>query len=90
MLVKPRCSATLEHPVIAHEELGARHVRAVGMLDDELRVMTPDPVLWRREGDRLADAPNWQTATAVIERLLRTGVFTIPVTLPFFAIEFAR
>jgi xylan 1,4-beta-xylosidase len=28
---------------MAHDELGARHVRAVGMFDDEMRVLGRDP-----------------------------------------------
>jgi xylan 1,4-beta-xylosidase len=28
---------------LAHDELGARHVRAVGMFDDEMRVLGRDP-----------------------------------------------
>ena len=39
----------------AHEELGTRHVRAVGMFDDELRVLGNDPKDLKRE-----PRYNWQ------------------------------
>jgi xylan 1,4-beta-xylosidase len=57
----------------AHREIGARHVRAVGMLDDELRVLTRDPVQWRSEA-AIHTEPNWQINTMIIERLLGIGI----------------
>ena len=58
---------------LAHKELGARHVRAVGMLDDEMRVLTADPTLWRQEVNTHRE-PNWQIVTMVFERLLDIGI----------------
>ncbi len=62
-----------EQLALAHRELGARHVRAVGMFDDELRVLTRDPARWRQKEQRHVE-PNWQIDTYIIERLLAAGV----------------
>lgn len=58
---------------MAHRELGARHVRAVGMLDDEMRVLTADPTRWRQD-EKTHREPNWQIVTMVFERLLEIGI----------------
>ena len=58
---------------LARRELGTRHVRAVGMLDDEMRVMTPDPTRWR-DTNKFSPEPNWQMVTHVVERLLGIGI----------------
>ncbi len=58
---------------LAHDELGARHVRAVGMFDDEMRVLGADPQSFNdpaRRGKRL----NWQVVDYVIESLLDMGI----------------
>ena len=39
---------TQDHLRLAHHELNARHVRAVGMLDDEMRVLATDPTNFRK------------------------------------------
>ncbi len=62
-----------EQLALAHKELGVRHVRAVGMLDDEMRVMTPDPTRWKT-AEHFAPEPNWQIDTHIIERLLGLGI----------------
>ena len=62
-----------EQLALAHRELGTRHVRAVGMLDDEMRVLTRDPARWRQKDGHHVQ-PNWQIDTYVIERLLAIGV----------------
>lgn len=59
---------------MAHAEIGARHVRAVGMFDDEMRVMGIDPVNFASNERRLAVRPNWQVVDYVIGRLLRAGI----------------
>lgn len=68
-----------EQLATAHRELEARHVRAVGMLDDEMRVLTADPTRWREE-NKLHAEPNWQIITMVFERLLRLGIFPVITT----------
>lgn len=69
----------LEQVKEAHDELGARHVRAVGMLDDEMRVLTGDPTRWR-EKDNIRTEPNWQIDTYIIERLVDIGVLPMVTT----------
>ncbi len=64
-----------EQLALAHRELKIKHVRAVGMLDDEMRVLTADPEKWReKEHGYTVDNPNWQNVTYVIERLLDMGI----------------
>lgn len=54
---------------MAVDELGARHVRAVGIFDDELRVLrTPNAV------ETTSDKPNWQLVDYCIDSLLEVGV----------------
>ena len=58
---------------MAHDELGGRHVRAVGMLDDEMKVLGPDPTGFRnrnKKGPRV----NWQVVNYVIDSLLEIGI----------------
>ncbi len=57
---------------LAHEEIGLRHVRAVGMMCDELRTYTIDPRSWRDE--HRSPRPNWQIVDRCIEALLSIGV----------------
>src|SRR3989442_10819543 len=48
-----------EQIALAHRELGARHVRAVGMFDDELRVFCPGPEGFGQPGVN-PPRTNWQ------------------------------
>jgi xylan 1,4-beta-xylosidase len=57
---------------MAHDELGARHVRAVGMFDDELRVLAIDPTTWRDQ--KREPRVNWQIVDYIIESLLDIGI----------------
>ncbi|MCX8092507.1 MAG: hypothetical protein N3I86_16520, partial [Verrucomicrobiae bacterium] len=57
---------------VAHEEIGARHVRAVGMFDDEMRVLALDPTTWRDK--KRTPRLNWQIVDYVIESLLELGL----------------
>ncbi|RPI21359.1 MAG: hypothetical protein EHM61_24945 [Acidobacteria bacterium] len=57
---------------MAHDELGGRHVRAVGMFDDEMRVVAQDPAKWRNQGDKTH--VNWQIVDYVIGSLLNLGI----------------
>ena len=63
---------TQEHLKLAHDELGARHVRAVGMFDDEMRVLglSPSSFLDKARRPRL----NWQVVDYVIDSLLDMGI----------------
>jgi len=57
----------------AHRELGARHVRAVGMFDDEMRVFCPSPASFM--GYETKDPrTNWQVVDYVIDSLLDRGL----------------
>jgi len=57
---------------LARTELGGRHVRAVGMFDDELRVLRPGPESYgvKEPAPRL----NWQIVDAAIDALLERGL----------------
>lgn len=68
-----------EQLALAHRELKTRHVRAVGMFDDELRVLTRDPARWRQK-DATHVEPNWQIDTYIIERLLAIGIHPMITT----------
>lgn len=58
---------------LVREELGARHVRSVGMYDDELRVFRPSPQSFM--GYAPADPrTNWQITDYVMDSLLDRGL----------------
>ena len=62
-----------EQLALAHQELGGRHVRAVGMYDDEMRVFCPSP------GAFMGYEPpeprtNWQMVDSVMDALLDRGL----------------
>ncbi len=63
---------TQDQLAMARDELGLRHVRAVGMYDDELKALTNDPALWRDNGDKRRT--NWQVVDYCIRSLLDLGV----------------
>jgi xylan 1,4-beta-xylosidase len=63
---------TISQLKVARDELGLRHVRAVGMYCDEMRVLAPDPRTWQ-ETQRPVRT-NWQVVDACIEALLGIGV----------------
>lgn len=58
---------------MAHDELGARHVRAVGMWDDEMRVLGIDPQKFGQK-DRDEVRLNWQVVDYVMDSLLEIGI----------------
>jgi len=64
-----------EHLKMAHDELGARHVRAVGIFDDEMRTLGTDPKSFFHapaEGNKPRN--NWQVTDYVIDSLLDIGI----------------
>ena len=61
-----------EHIALAQEELGLRHVRAVGMFDDELRTWSVPPTAWKDK--EKTHSANWQIVDECIRRLLDRGV----------------
>lgn len=54
------------------KDLNLRHVRAVGMFDDELRVYGIDPTTWREKERK--QKYNWQVIDYAIESLLERGI----------------
>ena len=62
-----------EHLELARRELGARHVRAVGMYDDEMRVFRPSPASFMGY-DSKEPRTNWQMVDYVIDSLLDRGL----------------
>ncbi|MDX2055789.1 MAG: hypothetical protein SFV15_25525 [Polyangiaceae bacterium] len=64
----------LEQLAQAQREIGVRHVRAVGMFDDKLRVWAqgPDQFHFKKEDRYLR--PNYQIIDYVMDRLLKAGV----------------
>ncbi len=57
---------------MAHDEIGARHVRAVGMFDDEMRVIGVDPARWRDKANKYTT--NFQIVDYVFDSLLDRGI----------------
>lgn len=58
---------------LARRELGAKHVRAVGMFDDEMRVFRPGPGAFMGYESQ-EPRTNWQTVDYVIDSLLERGL----------------
>jgi xylan 1,4-beta-xylosidase len=58
---------------LAHRELGATHVRAVGMFDDEMRVFCESPGAFMGHEPK-APRTNWQTVDYVIDSLADRGL----------------
>lgn len=61
-----------QHLSLARAEIGGRHVRAVGMFDDELRVLRPGPESYGRPAPK--PRLNWQVVDAAIDALLARGL----------------
>ena len=61
-----------EQLATAAREIGARHVRAVGMFDDELRFYTVDPAAWRQK--TRPPEINFQIIDYVMDALLERGL----------------
>lgn len=57
---------------MAHKELNMRHVRAVGIFDEEMKVFATDPTTWR-DNER-KPRYNWQVIDYVIQSLLDRGI----------------
>jgi xylan 1,4-beta-xylosidase len=64
---------TLDQLHTAHEEIGAKHVRAVGMFDDALKVIGPDPAKTMSAGKH-DPRVNWQVVDYVIQSLMDIGI----------------
>ena len=62
-----------EQLALARKELGARHVRAVGMFDDELRVFRPSPESFMGYASK-EPRTNWQIVDYAIDSLLERGL----------------
>lgn len=62
-----------EHLALAHRELGARHVRAVGMFDDELRVFCPSPESFLGTASK-EPRTNWQIVDYAMDSLVDLGL----------------
>jgi xylan 1,4-beta-xylosidase len=63
----------LEHLALVQRELGARHVRAVGMFDDEMRVLRPSPDTFGAAEPRPVRT-NWQLTDYIWDELLDRGL----------------
>lgn len=62
-----------EQLTVARAELGAKHVRAVGMFDDELRVFRPSPESFMGQTPK-DPRTNWQIVDYAIDSLLDRGL----------------
>ena len=69
-LVRKDC---LEHVAMAKRELGATHVRAVGMFCDELRTWGMDPTYFGKPGPH-PPRLNWQVVDYIIDELAELGL----------------
>ncbi|MBL9203677.1 MAG: hypothetical protein JNN01_01230, partial [Opitutaceae bacterium] len=67
-----------QHLAQARAEIGGRHVRAVGMFDDELRVLRPGPETFGKSTRK--PRLNWQVVDAAIDALLARGLRPIFTT----------
>jgi xylan 1,4-beta-xylosidase len=56
----------------AYQELGLRHLRSVGMFDDEMRVLGIDPTTFGQSSRR--ERYNWQVTDYVIDTLIEIGI----------------
>lgn len=63
----------LEQLALVQRELGGRHVRAVGMFDDEMRVLCPGPETFGATEPRPVRT-NWQTLDYIWDELLGRGL----------------
>ncbi len=70
----------LDQLAVACRELGGKHVRAVGILDDELRVA--GPIIGGQTYRKKDPVFNWQIVDYIIDNLLEIGVK--PVITPTF------
>ncbi len=59
---------------MAVAELGGRHVRAVGMYDDEMRFYTIDPASWQQPREHRPPEVNFQLIDYVMDSLLERGL----------------
>ena len=64
----------LEQLSLLQRELGARHVRAVGMFDDEMRVLCPGPESTAAPAEPRPARTNWQIVDYVWDELLARGL----------------
>jgi len=55
-----------------HKDLNLKHVRAVGLFDDELRVYGSDPTTWRSSERK--PRYNWQIIDYIFDSLLERGI----------------
>lgn len=63
----------LEQLALVQRELGGRHVRAVGMFDDEMRVLCPGPETFGQPEPRPVRT-NWQVIDSIWDQLLARGL----------------
>ncbi len=70
--------------VMAKQELGLRHVRAVGLFDEDLYALSIDPALFFSKDKVAKSTPriNWRTPLYIYDRLVELGLS--PVVTPCF------
>lgn len=61
-----------EQLAMAHNDLRMKHVRAVGIFDEEMKVFAIDPTTWR--DTKRKPRYNWQVIDYVIQSLLNRGL----------------
>jgi xylan 1,4-beta-xylosidase len=59
---------------MARKELNMKHVRAVGIFDEEMKVFALDPTTWRKPADERKPRYNWQVIDYVIQSLIDRGI----------------
>jgi len=79
-----QCRWLVRHDLLAQlervqRELGGRHVRSVGLYDDELRVFCPGPETFGAAEPRVART-NWQIVDSVWDALLDRGLSPMVTT----------
>lgn len=70
-----------DHLAMCHQEIGLRHVRAVGVFDDDLWVLSRDPSRYFREKTLKEGARiNWRTPFFIYDSLLDIGINPVVTT----------
>lgn len=64
---------------LCHKEIGLRHVRAVGIFDDELRSYSPDPSNFFK-ADRNTKRVNWRIPFYIYDSLMDMGISPVVTT----------
>lgn len=69
-----------EQLAMCHKEIGLKHVRAVGIFDDEMWVFDKDPANYLNREKRSTKRYNWRVPYYIFDSLLEMGIAPIVTT----------